>query len=73
MAIVFKLKNHHIMKDQIKVQNTSEKFPQEALFIGGQLQNQDSIVSASFKHADQVKRVLPSGMQKKVNPRLMIL
>ena len=61
------------MKDQIKVQSTSEKFPQEALFIGGQLQNQDSTSSASFKHADQVKGVMPSGMQKKVNPRLMIL
>jgi len=61
------------MKDQIKVQIASEKFQQETSFIADQLQNQDNLVSASFKNADHVKRVLTSGMQKKTNPRLMIL
>jgi len=60
------------MKDQIKVQSTSEKFQEEALFMGDHSQVQDSAASASFKNTDHVKRVLVSG-SRKVNPRLMIL
>jgi len=61
------------MKDQIKNQSTTDKFQQEALFIGDQLQNQDNVLTASFKNEGSVKRTLPSGMQKKINPRLFIL
>lgn len=61
------------MKDQLKNQSTSEKFQHEALLIGDQLQNQDHHVSATFKNADTMKRTLPAGMQKKINPRLLIL
>lgn len=64
--------NHCIMKDQIKVQSTSEKFQQEALFMGDHLQVQENAAS-SFKNTDHMKRVLASGLQKKTNPRLMIL
>ena len=65
--------NHRIMKDQIKVQSTSEKFQQEALFMGDHLQVQDNAASSSFKNTDHGKKVLASGLQKKTNPRLMIL
>jgi hypothetical protein len=61
------------MKDQIKNQSTTDKFQQEALYIGDQLQNQDNVLSASFKNSDSSKRTLPSVMQKKINPRLFIL
>lgn len=61
------------MKDQVKNQSTSEKFPHEALLMGDQLQNQDHIVSANFKNTESMKRTLPAGMQKKINPRLLIL
>jgi hypothetical protein len=61
------------MKDQIKNQVTSDKFQQEALFIGDQEQVQNNVSSAAFKSADNMKRTLPSGMQKKINPRLLIL
>ncbi len=61
------------MKDQIKNQVTSDKFQQEASFIGDQQQVQDNVSSAAFKNAEIMKRTLPSGMQKKINPRLLIL
>lgn len=62
------------MKDQLKNQSTSEKFQHEALLMGDhQLQNQDNNVSATFKSTDTMKRNLPAGMQKKINPRLLIL
>jgi hypothetical protein len=61
------------MKDQIKIQSTSDKFQQEASFIGDQMQTQDNVNSAAFKNADHLKRTLPSAMQKKINPRLLIL
>ncbi|CAM4383600.1 hypothetical protein SAMN06265348_11470 [Pedobacter westerhofensis] len=61
------------MKDQIKIQSTSDKFQQEALFIGDQMQSQDNANSSSFKNNDNLKRTLPSSMQKKINPRLLIL
>lgn len=61
------------MKDQIKVQSTTEKFQQEASFTEDQSQHQDNHSSASFKNVDSMKRTLISGMQKKINPRLFIL
>lgn len=61
------------MKDQIKIQSTSDKFQQEALFIGDQMQSQDNANSSAFKNNDNLKRTLPSSMQKKINPRLLIL
>ncbi|WP_090555783.1 hypothetical protein [Pedobacter hartonius] len=61
------------MKDQIKLQSTSDKFQQESLFIGDQMQNQESVNSSAFKNTDSLKRTLPLGMQKKINPRLLIL
>jgi len=61
------------MKDQIKTQSTTDKFQQEALYIGDQLQSQDNVSSASFKNNDSSKRTLPAVMQKKINPRLFIL
>jgi hypothetical protein len=61
------------MKDQIKNQITSDKFHQEGLFIGDQMQIQENVNSSAFKNADSMKRTLPSGMQKKINPRLLIL
>lgn len=61
------------MKDQIKNQSTTDKFQQEALYIGDQLQNQDNVSPLSFKNNDDNKRTLPAGMQKKINPRLFIL
>ena len=61
------------MKDQIKIQSASDKFLQETLFIGDQMQNQYNSTSSSFTNNDNLKRVLSSSMQKKINPRLMIL
>lgn len=61
------------MKDQIKIQSASDKFLQETLFIGDQMQNQYNSTSSPFKNNDNLKRVLSSSMQKKINPRLMIL
>lgn len=61
------------MKDQIKNQVTSDKFQQEASFIGDHEQVQNNVSSAAFKNAENMKRTLPSGMQKKINPRLLIL
>lgn len=66
-------KTPYYMKDQIKVQTTTVKFQQDNLFIGDQLQNADDVSSPSFKNSDGMKRTLPSGMQKKSNPRLFIL
>jgi len=61
------------MKDQIKIQSNSDKFQEETSFIGDQLQSQDDLSATSFKNADSLKRTLPVGMQKKINPRLFIL
>lgn len=61
------------MKDQIKIQSTSGKINEEGLFIGDQLQNQGHIAPVSFKNNINIKRSLPSSMQKKINPRLLIL
>lgn len=61
------------MKDQIKSQVTSDKFQQETLFIGDQLQSQENVSAAAYKHADMTKRTFPSALQKKINPRLLIL
>jgi hypothetical protein len=61
------------MKDQIKIQSAGDKFQQETLFIGDQMQAQDSSNSSSFKNNDTMKRIFPSAMQKKINPRLLIL
>lgn len=61
------------MKDQIKVQINNEKLQHDNMFAGDQLQNQEHVSSAAFKNADSMKRTLPSGMQKKINPRLFIL
>jgi len=61
------------MKDQSKVQITTEKFQQEVLFSGDQLQNQDHLSSLAFKNAESLKKTLASGIQKKINPRLFIL
>jgi len=61
------------MKDQIKIQSAGDKFMQETLFIGDQMQTQESTNSSSFKNNDNMKRTLSSAMQKKINPRLLIL
>lgn len=61
------------MKDQIKIQSTSGKINEGGLFIGDQLQNQGQIAPVSFKNTSDIKRSLPSSMQKKINPRLLIL
>lgn len=66
-------KTTYYMKDQIKVQTTTEKFQQDNSFTGDQLQNVGHVSSASFKNSDDLKRTLPTGMQKKINPRLFIL
>ena len=61
------------MKDQLKNQSTSDKFQHETHLIGDQLQNQDQAASATFKSTDTMKRTLTAGLQKKINPRLLIL
>jgi hypothetical protein len=61
------------MKDQIKIQSAGDKFQQETLFIGDQMQAQDGASSSSFKSNDDMKRTFPIAMQKKINPRLLIL
>jgi hypothetical protein len=61
------------MKDQIKTQISSEKLPQEVMFIADQLESQQENASTVFNSADQMKRTLPTGMSKKINPRLLIL
>jgi len=61
------------MKDQIKIQSNSDKFQEETSFIGDQLQSQDDLNATSFKNTQSLKRTLPVGMQKKINPRLFIL
>lgn len=60
------------MKDQIKNQNTSEKFQQETLLMADQSVQFDQSGIADFKTADS-KRTWSSGLQKKINPRLLIL
>jgi hypothetical protein len=66
-------KNFKIMKDQIKIQSVGDKFQQETLFFGDQMQTQENSGSSSFKNNDNMKRTFPSAMQKKINPRLLIL
>jgi hypothetical protein len=61
-----------MMKDQITVQTTNEKFQQDIMFAGDQMQSQSNS-AASFKNEDSLKQILISGLQKKVNPRLFIL
>jgi hypothetical protein len=61
-----------MMKDQIAVQTTNEKFQQDIMFAGNQMQNQNNS-TVSFKNEDGMKQNLISGLQKKVNPRLFIL
>ena len=61
------------MKDQAKVQVTSDQHPQEVSFIADQMHGQHRTSSTSFKNEEDVKRVLPAAMQKKINPRLFIL
>lgn len=61
------------MKDQIKIQISSEKLQQEVMFIADQLQSQPDSGSTVFNSADQMKRTVPTGMNKKINPRLLIL
>lgn len=61
------------MKDQVKIQINSDKLPQEVMFIADQLQSQEHVASTVFNNADQTKRTLPTGMNKRVNPRLLIL
>ncbi|RAJ35574.1 hypothetical protein [Pedobacter cryoconitis] len=61
------------MKDQIKIQTTSGKINEEGLFTGDQLQNQGHATPVSFKSMGNIKRSMPSSMQKKINPRLLIL
>ncbi|MET1056295.1 MAG: hypothetical protein ABWY16_13395 [Pedobacter sp.] len=61
------------MKDQIKIQSAGDKFQQETLFIGDQMQTQENVGSSAFKNNDHMKRTFPSAMQKKINPRLLIL
>lgn len=72
-VVLINEKTPYYMKDQIKVQTTTEKFQQENAFIGDQLQNADHASSSSFKNSDGLKRTLPTAMQKKINPRLFIL
>lgn len=61
------------MKDQIKIQSAGDKFQQETLFIGDQMQTLGNVNSSAFRNSDQMKRSFPSAMQKKINPRLLIL
>jgi len=61
------------MKDQNKIQVTNGKFLQDISFIGDQLQITTCAASESFKNSDTSKRTLLSGLQKKINPRLLIL
>lgn len=61
------------MKDQNTVQITNDKFQQDNLFAGAQMQSQNDVSSVSFKNEDSLKRTLITGMQKKSNPRLFIL
>ena len=61
-----------MMKDQITVQTTNEKFQQYIMFAGDQMQSQSNS-AVSFKNEDSLKQTLISGLQKKVNPRLFIL
>lgn len=61
------------MKDQAKVQITNDQHPQEVSFNADHLQGQHRTVSSSFKNEEGSKRVLPAAMQKKINPRLLIL
>jgi hypothetical protein len=61
------------MKDQIKIQATSGKINEVSIFTGDKLQQQENAAPVSFKSLVNVKRTMPVGMQKKINPRLMIL
>lgn len=61
------------MKDQLKNQSTSDKFQEHYSVIGDLLHNREDAGSAAFKTVDDLKRSLPAGMQKKINPRLLIL
>ena len=61
------------MKDQAKVQITSDKHSQEVSFIADHMQSQHSTNTSSFKNEERNERVLPVAMQKKINPRLFIL
>ncbi|QNK63702.1 hypothetical protein H7F33_04175 [Pedobacter sp. PAMC26386] len=61
------------MKDQIKIQTTSGKINEGGVFTGDQLQHQGNVAPVSFKNQENIKRNLPAGMQKKINPRLLIL
>lgn len=62
-----------IMKDQIKIQATSGKINEVGVFAGDKLQQQENVAPVSFKNLGNVKRTMPVGMQKKINPRLLIL
>ncbi|MBB5637950.1 hypothetical protein HDF26_000719 [Pedobacter cryoconitis] len=61
------------MKDQIKIQTTSGKINEGGVFIGDKLQQQGNAAPVSFKTIGNVKRTMPAAMQKKINPRLLIL
>ncbi|KIO78102.1 hypothetical protein TH53_05800 [Pedobacter lusitanus] len=61
------------MKDQIKIQGAAGKVNEESVFTGDQLQHQENVTPVSFKNTETIKRSLPVAMQKKINPRLLIL
>lgn len=61
------------MKDQIKNQVTGGKFQQDTSFSNDQMPAQESVLSEVLKSADPLKKAVMSGLQKKINPRLLIL